>query len=66
MVTPNHIGRLVRDSLGREGILRAVMKDWENPAVLPPERKKQDVAFLGPVKGGGKEWMVDPQGLTFH
>lgn len=57
MIGPDDIGRRVKDSAGRIGILRAVDLEWEDPAELPSARRKQATAFMGP-EGGGREWLV--------
>ncbi|WP_242581084.1 hypothetical protein [Streptomyces sp. MST-110588] len=57
------MGQKVTDSSGRVGILREVIRDWEDPAELPNERKKQTVAFVRP-EGGGVEWMTSPARLS--
>ncbi|MEW2630338.1 hypothetical protein AB0903_01415 [Streptomyces sp. NPDC048389] len=62
MVTAEDIGRRVEDDAGRVGILRAVIPDYEDPAELPSERRKRHTAFLWP-EGGGREWLVPPDGV---
>lgn len=62
MITQKDVGKRVRDSAGRVGILRAVLRDWEDPADLPGERRKRPVAFLWP-EGGGREWTVPPSAV---
>ncbi|MEU0952778.1 hypothetical protein ABZ353_10610 [Streptomyces niveus] len=64
MVTRKDIGRRVAfpadfppDS-DVQGVLREVMKDWEDPAASPANRVKKPIAFIGPLEGGGREWMV--------
>ncbi|KOX36442.1 hypothetical protein ADL06_04810 [Streptomyces sp. NRRL F-6491] len=59
MITCRHVGRRVRDSTGRTGILCDVIADYEDPAELPGERRKQPMAFLRPERGG-REWLVPP------
>ncbi len=62
-VTAEDIGKRVRDASGRAGVLRDVIRDYEDPAEPPGERRKRPVAFLWP-EGGGKEWLVPPQQVT--
>ncbi|QWQ42294.1 hypothetical protein KME66_15705 [Streptomyces sp. YPW6] len=62
MITSEDVGKLVEDSAGRVGILRDVIRDYEDPAVLPSERRKKPTAFIWP-ESGGREWLVDPQDL---
>lgn len=62
MVTDKDVGQRVKDSAGRVGILRAVLTDWEDPAKLPPDRRKQTLAFLWP-EGGGREWTAPPRAV---
>ncbi|MFC0596821.1 hypothetical protein [Streptomyces palmae] len=57
MVTRKDIGQRVEDEFGRVGILRDVIKDWEDPAALPWERRRQTVAFIGHERSGC-EWVV--------
>lgn len=59
MVTVKDIGRLVEDGSGRVGILRDVMRDYEDPAEPPNERRKRPTAFLWP-ESGGAEWLAPP------
>ncbi|MFC8898534.1 hypothetical protein [Streptomyces cinereoruber] len=63
MITPEHVGKRVRDSAGRVGILRDVIADYEDPAELPGERRKRSVAFLRP-EHGGREWLVPPDSVA--
>lgn len=63
MVDQKDIGKPVQDMDGRVGILRAIIKDWEDPAQMPSERVKVPTAFVQPP-GGGREWMVSPQALA--
>lgn len=60
MITSRDVGKLVEDSAGRVGILRDVIKDYEDPAVLPSERRKKPTAFIWP-ESGGRERLVDPK-----
>jgi hypothetical protein len=64
MVSSDDIGRVVEDRQGRVGVLRDVMKDWEDPAVLKENRAKRHVAFIGRKYGGGREWIVDIDQVT--
>ncbi|MEU9762856.1 hypothetical protein AB0D98_24615 [Streptomyces sp. NPDC047987] len=59
MVTRADLGKRVTDEAGRVGILRDVIKDYEDPSDLPAERRKRAVAFLRP-EGGGREGLVSP------
>ncbi len=59
MITKADVGRKVRDSVGRVGILRDVIPDFEDPSDMPGERRKRPTAFLQP-EGGGTEWLVPP------
>ncbi len=59
MITAADIGQRVTDAAGRVGILRDVIKDFEDPAESPGERRKQTVAFIWPERGG-REWMAPP------
>lgn len=59
-VTADDIGKRVRDASGRVGILRDVIRDYEDPGKPPGERLKRPVAFLRP-EGGGREWLAPPQ-----
>ncbi|MEU4272266.1 hypothetical protein [Streptomyces sp. NPDC026092] len=59
VIGPDDIGRRVEDSAGRGGILRDVIRDYEDPAELPGERRKRPMAFLWP-EHGGREWLVPP------
>lgn len=59
MIGPDDIGRRVEDGTGRVGILRDVIRDYEDPAELPSERRKRPTAFLWP-EHGGREWLVPP------
>ncbi|MER5357827.1 hypothetical protein [Streptomyces sp. NPDC002785] len=62
MVTRADIGKPVKDDAGRIGILRAVIRDYEDPADLPGARRKSPAAFLWP-EGGGREWLVPPDSV---
>ncbi|MFF0476807.1 hypothetical protein [Streptomyces sp. NPDC004284] len=62
MVTRADIGKPVRDAAGRVGILRDVIRDYEDPAELPGARRKSPMAVLWP-EGGGREWLVPPSGV---
>lgn len=62
MVTAKDIGERVQDSAGRVGILRDVIKDWEDPSKLPCERREVPTAFVQP-EGGGREWLLSPKTL---
>lgn len=63
MVGPKDVGHRVEDSGGRTGILRDVIRDYEDPADPPGERRKRPTAFVWP-EGGGCEWSVPPDALT--
>lgn len=63
MVSSKDVGRRVGDDAGRVGILRDVIRDYEDPADLPGERRKLPTAFVWP-EGGGREWPVPPDALT--
>nr|WP_233518570.1 hypothetical protein [Streptomyces corynorhini] len=53
------IGRRVEDAAGRVGVLRALIRDYEDPADMPGARRKRPTAFLWPEEGG-REWLVSP------
>ncbi|MFV0134682.1 hypothetical protein ACLGIH_15830 [Streptomyces sp. HMX87] len=59
MITSSDVGKRVKDSAGRVGILRDVIKDYEDPADPPNERRKRNTAFIWP-ENGGREWLVPP------
>ncbi|WP_189944867.1 hypothetical protein [Streptomyces roseolus] len=59
VIGPDDIGRRVEDGAGRVGILRDVIRDYEDPAELPRERRQRAMAFLRPERGG-REWLVPP------
>ncbi|WP_282696232.1 hypothetical protein [Streptomyces sp. CC208A] len=59
MITKRDVGKLVQDAHGRVGILRDVISDYEDPAVMPSERRPRRMAFLRP-ENGGREWLVSP------
>jgi hypothetical protein len=63
MITSEDVGKRVEDSAGRVGILRDVIKDFEDPADPPTERCKRPTAFLRP-EGGGAEWLVPPDTVS--
>ncbi|RSS34459.1 hypothetical protein EF906_29560 [Streptomyces sp. WAC08241] len=63
MITPADVGRRVDDGTGRVGVLREVMRDYEDPAEPPLRRRKRAVAFLRP-EDGGKEWIVPLEDVT--
>ncbi|WP_405619365.1 hypothetical protein OG292_31685 [Streptomyces sp. NBC_01511] len=63
MITEKDVGQRVEDGAGRVGILRDVIKDYEDPAELPGERQKRHAAFLSP-EGGGLEWIVSPASVA--
>ena len=63
MITQKDVGQRVRDGSGRVGILRDVIKDYEDPTELPGERKKRNLAFLSP-EGGGREWTAPPSSVA--
>ncbi|NML50051.1 hypothetical protein HHL19_10260 [Streptomyces sp. R302] len=63
VIGPEDVGRLVRDAYGRVGVLRDVIPDHEDPAVMPSERRIRRTAFLAPEKGG-REWQAPPDTLT--
>ncbi|WP_329065260.1 hypothetical protein [Streptomyces sp. NBC_01429] len=60
MITAEDIGCQVEDPEGRVGILRAVIRDYEDPAEAPGERCKRPTAFIR-AEGGGTEWLVPPE-----
>lgn len=62
MVTTKDVGKRVEDALGRVGILRDVIPDWEDPAEMPQRRRKQPTAFIWP-ENGGKEWLAPPESV---
>lgn len=62
MITRDHIGKAVSDGV-RTGVLQAIIKDWEDPAGTPGERRKITAAFVRP-KGGGCEWVSSPNRLS--
>ncbi|MGA5407249.1 hypothetical protein ACPCSC_08290 [Streptomyces lavendulocolor] len=62
MITVKDVGKLVEDSAGRVGILRDLIKDYEDPADLPSERRKKPTAFIAP-EHGGREWLVSPNSV---
>jgi hypothetical protein len=64
MVSSDDIGRVVEDHQGRIGVLREVMRDWEDPAAIKEDRVKRHVAFIGRKYGGGREWIVDIDQVT--
>lgn len=51
-VTENDVGEFVRDDAGREGVLQAVMRDWEDPRIPRWRRRSYDAAFIRPEMGG--------------
>ncbi|MCX5392717.1 hypothetical protein [Streptomyces sp. NBC_00094] len=63
MVVRADIGKPVRDHAGRVGILRDVIRDYEDPADMPGERRRRPTAFVWP-EGGGREWLVPPDTVT--
>lgn len=63
MITKKDVGKRVQDDHGRAGILRDVISDYEDPAVMPFERRPQRMAFLIP-ENGGREWLVSPSMVT--
>ncbi|QNE74862.1 hypothetical protein F0344_09770 [Streptomyces finlayi] len=62
MVTSEDIGHRVEDGAGRIGILRDVIRDYEDPSDPPGERRKRPTAFVWP-EGGGREWTVPLDGV---
>ncbi|MFC9733753.1 hypothetical protein ACFWGM_16410 [Streptomyces roseolus] len=62
MVTRKDIGHLVQDGRGRTGVLTDVIPDYEDPAKMPTDRRKQRMAFVRP-EGGGVEWLVCPKNV---
>ncbi|BAU83403.1 hypothetical protein SLA_2476 [Streptomyces laurentii] len=63
VITAKDIGNLVQDAHGRVGILRDVVRDFEDPAVMPSERRPQSMAFLIP-ENGGREWLAPPNTVS--
>ncbi|MFF6887677.1 hypothetical protein ACFY9F_31340 [Streptomyces sp. NPDC012421] len=63
MITAKDVGRLVRDGYGRVGVLRDLLDDYEDPAVMPAERRPRRTAFLAP-ENGGREWQALPDTVT--
>lgn len=63
MVGPKDIGHRVADSAGRLGILRDVIRDYEDPADPPGDRRKRPTAFIWP-EGGGREWTAPPASVA--
>lgn len=58
-MTAKGVGEHVEDSAGRVGILRAVIKDYADPADPPRNRPKRPTAFIWP-ETDGCEWLVPP------
>lgn len=65
MITRAYIGQRVVDDAGRIGVLRDVIRDYEDPSDLPGKRRKRPTAFLRP-EGGGTEWLVPPGKVWPH
>lgn len=63
MITHEDIGKLVKDTSGRVGILCDVIPDYEDPDAPRQQRRKRPTAFLRP-EGGGREWLVPPGSVT--
>ncbi|MGW6562313.1 hypothetical protein [Streptomyces hydrogenans] len=63
VIIAEDVGRLVQDAYGRVGVLRDVIRDYEDPAVMPSERRPRRTAFLAP-ENGGREWTAPPDTLT--
>jgi hypothetical protein len=63
MIAEEDVGQRAKDGAGRVGILRDVIKDYEDPAEFPGGRQKRHAAFLSP-EGGGREWIVPPASVT--
>ncbi|MFJ4337571.1 hypothetical protein [Streptomyces sp. NPDC088915] len=63
MVTRQDIGHLVQDGHGRAGVLTDVIPDYEDPAKMPADRRKQRMAFVRP-EGGGVEWLALPNDFS--
>ncbi|MDI3405744.1 hypothetical protein [Streptomyces cavernicola] len=61
MITKADIGARVRDRDGRVGILTHLMSDYVDPEAPPRDRHPRQVAFLRPVRGGGREWLASPE-----
>lgn len=61
MVTRSDIGKRVTDG-HRTGVLKDVIKDWEDPGKIRSEAFKVTTAFVRP-EGGGREWMARPANL---
>ncbi|MEU2548390.1 hypothetical protein ABZ618_23610 [Streptomyces roseolus] len=62
-ISAEDVGRLVQDAYGRVGVLRDVIRDYEDPAVMPTERRPRHVAFLAP-ENGGREWLAPLNTVT--
>lgn len=58
MVGKEDIGQRVMDPYGRVGILRDVIERWVDPSASPTMMRRTTMAFIGPEKGGGREWEV--------
>ncbi|GHF26051.1 hypothetical protein GCM10010359_30140 [Streptomyces morookaense] len=56
MITREDIGKRVRDTSGRVGILCDVIPDYEDPDAPRHERRKRPTAFLRPEGGAGSGW----------
>ena len=63
VITKKDVGQLVQDAHGRVGILRDVIRDYEDPAVMRSERRPQRMAFLAP-ENGGREWLAPPNTVS--
>ncbi len=59
VVTRKDIGERVEDDRGRVGVLKEVIRDWENPASPAWERKKTPTAFVRDERTG-LEWLAPP------
>ncbi|MFF3602952.1 hypothetical protein [Streptomyces sp. NPDC002463] len=63
MVTRKDIGHLVQDGHGRTGVLTDLIPDYEDPAKMPADRRKQRMAFVRPERGG-VEWLVPSKDVS--
>jgi hypothetical protein len=53
------IGKRVQDPAGKVGILRAVIRDYADPAALPWKRKEAPTAFVWDEQTA-REWLAPP------
>ena len=64
VITAKDIGKRVQDDRGRVGILRDLIRDYEDPSEYPPaERRQRATAFVWP-EGGGREWLLSPESVS--